>query len=107
MKYDKHIKESKKAEASTRSKEVQNSKSSREITNYLKGLAILVVYLSHFANNYVVGFSTQYGNGFVSIFFILSGFGIYASLKKQSNFQYGNFVLNFFRKRIIRIYPLL
>ena len=42
---------------------------------------------SHFSIGYVVGFPTARASGFVSIFFLLSDFGIYTSLKRRSNLQ--------------------
>ncbi|MCC0177421.1 acyltransferase [Waterburya agarophytonicola K14] len=87
---------------------MMNSRNSREATDYLKGLAIFFVYVGHFLNVFAQ-LRTGYGNGFVSIFFLLSGYGIYKSLQRHDNPTHNirNFVLNFFQKRLTRLYPLL
>jgi peptidoglycan/LPS O-acetylase OafA/YrhL len=80
---------------------------SREITSYLKAVAILSVCLNHFVNEYISDSFKGYGNGFLSIFFILSGFGIHSSLAKLAKEKsvLGS-LSSFFKKRIIRVYPL-
>ena len=82
------------------------STSSKEITDYLKGFAIISVYINHFANGYITDTLKGNANGFVSIFFILSGFGIYLSLKRRSDSQEKYLYLRFFQKRFVRLYPL-
>jgi peptidoglycan/LPS O-acetylase OafA/YrhL len=79
---------------------------SREATNYLKAFAILAVCINHFINIYITGSFKGYANGFMSIFFLLSGYGIYHSLEKQMDKPLLDFFLFFFKKRLMRIYPL-
>jgi peptidoglycan/LPS O-acetylase OafA/YrhL len=79
---------------------------SREATNYLKAFAILAVCINHFINGYITSSLKGYANGFISIFFILSGYGIYHSLKKQIDKPLSGFFAFFIKKRLMRIYPL-
>lgn len=79
----------------------------RDLTDYLKGFAITAVYINHFVNGYVSKSFLEYANGFISLFFILSGFGIYTSLSHLSNQDMNSGVVwRFFKKRFLRIYPL-
>jgi peptidoglycan/LPS O-acetylase OafA/YrhL len=78
----------------------------KEITNYLKGFAILTVYLNHVMGSYISGAFVGYANGFISLFFILSGYGIFISLSQRSELDKDRFHLNFFKKRFVRIYPI-
>lgn len=71
---------------------------------YLMGIAILSIMLFHqawiYGWNPVFAFFHFYGNWGVDIFFLVSGFGLYYSLKKD------NRVAHFYYRRIIRILPL-
>jgi peptidoglycan/LPS O-acetylase OafA/YrhL len=78
----------------------------KKITDYLKGFAILVVYINHFINSYISKEFGGYANGFISIFFILSGYGIFISLTRLSKISSSNFIWVFFKRRFVRIYPL-
>jgi peptidoglycan/LPS O-acetylase OafA/YrhL len=79
---------------------------SREATNYLKAVAILAVCINHFINGYITGSFKGYANGFMAIFFLLSGYGIYHSLEKQIDKPLSDFFSFFFKNRLMRIYPL-
>jgi len=79
---------------------------SRDATNYLKAVAILTVCANHFINGYITGSFKGYANGFMSIFFLLSGYGIYLSLEKQIDKPLSDFFAFFIKKRLMRIYPL-
>ena len=79
---------------------------SREVTNYLKAFAILAVCTNHFINGYIATSLSGYANGFISIFFVLSGYGIYHSLEKHSEKQLPEFLIFFLKKRLMRIYPI-
>ena len=79
---------------------------SKEVTNYLKAFAILAVCANHFINGYITKSLTGYANGFISIFFVLSGYGIYHSLKKHTNKPLSELFIVFYKKRLLRIYPL-
>ena len=85
---------------------VKKDMNSREATNYLKGFAILAVLVNHFINTFLTPAFKGYASGFIAIFFVLSGYGIYHSLKKQVNKPPFGFIAYFFRKRLLRIYPL-
>lgn len=85
----------------------------RRTTSYLKGLAIAAVLVSHYTSYYASGFYNEwlaeYASEIVSVFFILSGYGIYHSFRRQ----YGQggaggarALLRFFTRRALRIYPL-
>lgn len=69
-------------------------------TNFLKGVAIISVLINHYVNNYLSGDFFGYANGMISIFFLLSGYGIFYSLVKKHNNS------SFYLKRVLRIYPL-
>lgn len=75
-------------------------------TNYLKGLAIIAVCINHFLNGYVDVSLAGYANGFISIFFMLSGYGIYLSLNKEEKLCGTINTAEFFKKRVARIFPL-
>lgn len=71
---------------------------------YLMGIAILSIMLFHqswiYGWNPVFAFFHFYGNWGVDIFFFVSGFGLYYSLKKDDR------ILPFYYRRIARILPL-
>ena len=75
---------------------------------FLRGVAILAVVVNHYLNAYVTDQFANYANGFVSLFFVLSGYGIYQSLSKsgQNTGLSLQSLYSFFVKRFIRIYPL-
>lgn len=79
--------------------------SSKEKSSYLKGLAIIVVLINHYVNRYISNEYEGYANGIISIFFILSGYGLYFSMNKYNELNINTIKL-FFHKRFIRIYPL-
>jgi peptidoglycan/LPS O-acetylase OafA/YrhL len=68
--------------------------------NSLKGLAILVVLANHYALMFVTGAVTGYANTAISVFFFLSGYGLYRSNRRTGGF------FRFMLKRIVRLYPL-
>ncbi|WP_027182962.1 acyltransferase family protein [Desulfovibrio inopinatus] len=81
----------------------------RERTDYLKGIAILAVMLGHWFGFYFKGDDNFIGgNGFVSIFFFLSGYGLYYSLGKifPDRQIHPKGIFQFYIKRINRLYPL-
>lgn len=74
-------------------------------TDFLKGVAIISVLINHYINNYISIRFSEIANGMVSIFFLLSGYGLFYSLsRKKSNIIL--FYKGFYLKRILRIYPL-
>lgn len=85
---------------------------SRNITDALKGMAILIVICAHFFSNFAGDFYarwlTEYAISFIAIFFVLSGFGNYQSLERRlaGSGNHGRIMLKFAFDRAIRIYPL-
>jgi len=81
--------------------------SSRQVTEYLRGIAIAAVVVNHFLNEYVTFFAGGYANGMMSIFFILSGYGIFFSLSKGlKKYSLAQLMVTFWGRRMVRIYPL-
>lgn len=83
--------------------------SNRGLTDYLKGFAIAAVVAGHyqkrlFPDELVVFFSSH----FISFFFIMSGYGLFYSLKKLdgSRGDIREVLKTFYFQRAIRIYPL-
>jgi peptidoglycan/LPS O-acetylase OafA/YrhL len=81
----------------------------KDSTNTLRGIAILIILINHYLNLNVSITNIGFANLWVAIFFILSGYGIQHSLgktfnngKQQSALQY----FRFYYSRIIRIFPL-
>lgn len=80
----------------------------RESGNILKGVAILCVLINHYLNLYTDLKSGGFANIIVSIFFLLSGYGIFYSIENNgifSKFSLGEFFV-FFRNRFIKIFPI-
>ena len=77
-------------------------------TNSLKGIAICAVLINHFLNYNVKGNFLWFASLFVSIFFIVSGYGIYHSLNRTYGVQPLRFkqLVFFYFNRLLRIYPL-
>lgn len=67
----------------------------------LMGLSILWIMMLHFTFTQVnpLGFVAQYGFAGVEVFVFVSGFGLYHSLDKDGSLR------NFYRKRLLRIFP--
>ncbi len=82
------------------------TRNTRGITEYLKGLAILAVFVNHFMNGFVTDSVVGYANGFIAVFFLLSGYGIYLSLERMSSNKDRNLLVRFATRRLVRIYPL-
>lgn len=79
-------------------------------TEALKGLAILIVILAHyaqyFASDYYGRWLRGYGFGVVAIFFVLAGFGSFYSLEKRwGQTNKSKTVLAYYFSRAVRIYP--
>ena len=74
----------------------------------VRGFAVLIVLLSHSQNLGFLGgeFFQQTGKIGVYIFFILSSYLIFSQFKFNSSFTL-SYVVKFYVKRVIRIYPLL
>ena len=76
----------------------------KDISTYrseLMGMAIVWIMMLHFTFTQIkaLGFVSQYGFAGVEIFLLVSGFGLFFSLEKDSN------ILTFYRRRLLRIFP--
>lgn len=76
----------------------------KDISTYrseLMGWAILWIMMLHFTFTQIkpFGFVAQYGFAGVDVFMLVSGFGLYFSLDKDSNLSH------FYKKRFLRIFP--
>lgn len=70
----------------------------RESSLYSKGIAIILVVLSHFAGLYTnLRYFSFFGGVGVSVFLILSGYGISSSIEK-------NKLNDFWKKRLISVF---
>jgi peptidoglycan/LPS O-acetylase OafA/YrhL len=78
-------------------------------TNTLKGIAISAVLINHYLNLNISGDYKGFAYYFVSLFFLLSGYGLYHSLDRRFADNAFNFrdVWMFYILRGIRIFPLL
>ena len=87
---------------------VQQMKDTFGSTNSLKGFAICAVLINHYLNLNIKGHYLWFASLFVSLFFIVSGYGIYCSLDRSgiaNKLRFKN-LLHFYFNRLIRIYPL-
>ena len=67
---------------------------SREYTNFLRALAIIMVVMHHVSNYYSCRYLTPFGGIGVAIFLVISGYGLNESYKKKglSNFWSNKFI---------------
>lgn len=82
----------------------------RDITSYLRGFAISVVLINHYINAYVSHDFGGYADGVIALFFVLSGYGIFHSLRGKLNQGREGIglkeLLVFYWGRALRIFPL-
>lgn len=76
----------------------------KDISTYrseLMGWSIMWIMMLHFTFTQIkpLGFLAQYGFAGVDIFMLVSGFGLYFSLEKNSH------IISFYKKRFLRIFP--
>jgi peptidoglycan/LPS O-acetylase OafA/YrhL len=76
-----------------------------ELTDAIKGIAMLTVLQGHYFNRYVSIDIPLFANGIIGVFFILSGYGLYHSFRKHPEIDIETTV-EFYKKRAKRIYPL-
>jgi peptidoglycan/LPS O-acetylase OafA/YrhL len=82
------------------------------VTNYIRGLAIALVVFSHFFISYNSDFYQEwlnnYANAFISVFFIVAGYGAYYSLIKRFGEGRATYsvLIRYYWDRATRIYPL-
>ena len=103
------------------SQNIQDAKSAAHLTELdgIRGLAILMVFLSHTTTGIGVEPESGFGRFFygvlklgwsgVDLFFVLSGFlitGILVDQRKQLNRQPGKYFGYFYARRALRIFPL-
>ncbi len=83
------------------------SRKSFAATNTLKGIAIAVVVMNHFVNRNVSGDLEGFANTWVVIFFFLSGYGIFHSVRAR-NLAHGSFreKLRYVCTKVGKIFPL-
>ena len=77
----------------------------RQKTSLLKGIAILAVLVNHYVNAHLTTMYAGYANGVIALFFVLSGYGLSFSLAGLGELN-SHAVTAFYRKRLLRIYPL-
>jgi peptidoglycan/LPS O-acetylase OafA/YrhL len=77
-------------------------------TNTLKGVAISVVLINHYMNGHYSVNLVGIANAFVSIFFMMSGYGLYHSLNASTNevSLSRKTLASFYYGRALRIFPL-
>lgn len=75
----------------------QNNLLSFEITNILRGIAIMLVILAHIGGNMGTNLLTPLGGTGVAIFLFLSGYGLNEAFKKKG-------VKDFWKNRIIKVF---
>ncbi|MHB1391235.1 MAG: acyltransferase family protein [Thermoleophilia bacterium] len=86
--------------------------SSKDITYYLRGIAIIVVMVTHYVGSYDFEFYkhyfSNYGNALMSLFFILAGYGAFFSGQRRFADQAAppRVILRYFMDRALRILPL-
>lgn len=81
---------------------ITEKKSRVNVLDVLRVVAIVMVILSHYYNNYPeVGRRVAWGALGVQLFFIISGFVIYASLENTKNYR------DFIVKRFLRLSPAM
>lgn len=83
---------------------------SRQLTNYLKGFAIIFVMVDHFSGQFLsrdYGWINGYANGFVAVFFMFSGYGLFHSFEKRFCAGRGLRTLGrYFIDRAVKVFPL-
>ncbi|MDM8000108.1 MAG: acyltransferase family protein [Dehalococcoidia bacterium] len=79
------------------------------VTSYLKGLAIAAVVALHYTGALFTDKVSGSANLVVSVFFLLSGYGIFYSLENRVRRQRatGRMLLGFYASRAVRVLPLL
>lgn len=73
--------------------------------DFLKFIAITSVLINHFCNFKIPGQQAGFANGFIALFFIISGYLSVLSFKKCENVSWP-ITINFFFNKFLRIYPL-
>ncbi|MFH1447857.1 MAG: acyltransferase [Candidatus Micrarchaeota archaeon] len=80
---------------------------SRETTNYLRGMAICAVLIVHYLIRYATGDFRSLAAEAISLFFVLSGFGIFHSLERRFSGGYTlRGIAKFYFDRGLRIFLL-
>ena len=80
----------------------------RASSDFLKGIAIFSVLANHYLNLFPDINSGGFANSIISIFFFLSGYGIFSSIEaktKDSSFSFDKMVL-FLGNRATKVFPL-
>ncbi|MGE4504432.1 MAG: acyltransferase family protein [Desulfovibrionaceae bacterium] len=77
----------------------------RTAVSVLRGLAILAVVANHYANDYISGPWRDYANGFIGLFFIVSGYLAWYSMAGVAGFTGTRAAAYYFAKKFLRLYP--
>ena len=88
----------------------QSSKPRYEILDGLRGVAAIIVLLYHHFEEFGPGITSFHGYLAVDFFFILSGFVVgyaYDDRWKSTNNPNGMTLVDFFKRRLIRLHPML
>lgn len=87
---------------------VESRADTRDITSYLRGLAILAVATLHYVRVYLTPEVAGTAYLVVSVFFVISGYGIFHSLENRVGRagMTGSTLLRFYASRAVRIFPL-
>lgn len=63
------------------------TKSTKVITEYLRGLGIIAVLVTHYTavynHDFYASYVSNYANMFLALFFILAGYGAYHSFERR------------------------
>ncbi|MEL7493649.1 MAG: acyltransferase family protein [Cyanobacteria bacterium J06554_11] len=74
----------------------------------LRGIVIVAVLLNHYVDHFMTMDGHDIANTMVSVFFVLSGYGISASLRRKMGEGFSaNAILAFYQVRMAKIFPLL
>ena len=88
------------------------AETNRDITDYLRGLGISAVLITHYFGEHSPDFYSRYmsnySNAFMAIFFILAGYGAFHSFEKRFSAKDANLRVmgRYFLDRVLRLYPL-
>ena len=77
-----------------------------ETTNALKGIAISAVLINHYLNLNISIDGKGFANAWLSVFFFLSGYGLFYSLNSRE-LRNARDLLLFYYQRVVRLFPLL
>lgn len=77
----------------------------KDISDALKGMAIVIVMVNHYINIYLSNFFAGHANGVIALFFILSGYGMFIVFERNAELN-ASVITGILVQRFIRIFPL-